>query len=159
MDDDSRTEGDGDPGHPRTDDRASAGLLHHVELYAADFATAVSFWEWFLGELGYERHQEWADGRSWKLGPTYLVIARAPEEYADEEYHRRHPGLNHLAFHAESRSHVDEMTEKLQERESTILYEDDHPHAGGPDHYAVYFEAPERVKVELVAPTGNDVAE
>ncbi|WP_115798332.1 VOC family protein [Halorussus rarus] len=134
-------------------------MLHHVELYAADFEAAVSFWEWFLGDLGYERHQDWADGRSWKLGPTYLVVARAPEEYADEGFHRRHPGLNHLAFHAESRSHVDETTEKLRARGMKILYEDDHPHAGGPDHYAVYFEAPERVKVELVAPTESGVEE
>ncbi len=27
-----------------------------------------------------------------------------------------------------------------------------HPYAGGDDHYAVYFEDPERIKVELVAP-------
>ncbi|WP_435176257.1 VOC family protein [Halorussus sp. AFM4] len=81
------------------------------------------------------------------------MIVRAPDEYADEEFHRRHPGLNHLAFHAESRSHVDGMTEQLRERGVAILSEDDHPFAGGPDHYAVYFEAPERVKVELVAPT------
>jgi uncharacterized protein len=33
-----------------------------------------------------------------------------------------------------------------------ILYEDRHPHAGGPDCYAVYFEDPDRMKVELDAP-------
>lgn len=137
------------------DDETRAGLLHHVELYASDFETSVSFWEWFLGELGYEAYQDWADGRSWKCGPTYLVLVRAPEEHADEGYHRRHPGLNHLAFHAESRSQVDELTRKLRERGVTILYDDDHPYAGGPDHYAVYFEDPERIKVELVAPSNE----
>jgi len=30
-----------------------------------------------------------------------------------------------------------------------ILYADRHPHAGGPDSYAVFFEDPERIKVEL----------
>ena len=33
-----------------------------------------------------------------------------------------------------------------------ILYEDKHPYAGGEDYYAVFFEDPDRIKVELVAP-------
>lgn len=129
-----------------------AGLLHHVELYASAFEKSVAFWDWFLDELGYEVYQEWDDGRSWKCGPTYLVVVRAPEEYEDEEYHRRHPGLNHLAFHADSRAQVDELTRKLRERGRTILYEDEHPYAGGEGYYALYFEDPERMKVEVVAP-------
>jgi hypothetical protein len=32
-----------------------------------------------------------------------------------------------------------------------ILYEDRHPYAGGPDHYAVFFEDPMRMKAEVVA--------
>lgn len=32
----------------------SRGLLHHVELFVSDLARSRSFWEWFLGELGYE---------------------------------------------------------------------------------------------------------
>ncbi|WP_442892429.1 hypothetical protein [Curtobacterium sp. USHLN213] len=31
------------------------------------------------------------------------------------------------------------------------LYEDRHPHAGGPDHHAAFLEDAERFKVELVA--------
>nr|WP_241432296.1 VOC family protein [Halogeometricum borinquense] len=130
-----------------------AGMLHHVELYAADLDSAIEFYEWFLGELGYERYQRWESGQSWKLGPTYLVVVEAPDEYRDNDFHRRTPGLNHLAFHAESRAHVDELTRQLRERGVTILYEDAHPYAGGDDHYAVYFEGPERLKLEVVAPS------
>lgn len=61
-------------------------------------------------------------------------------------------GLNHLAFHASSRQHVNEMADKLKDRGINILYPDKHPFAGGEDHYAVYFEDPDRIKVELVAP-------
>ncbi|WP_458186174.1 VOC family protein [Haladaptatus sp. NG-WS-4] len=133
-------------------DSTQSGLLHHVELYASDIETSASFWGWLLGKLGYSVYQDWDGGRSWKRGPTYLVLVQADEEYLDVPYHRCRPGLNHLAFHAESREHVDELTEKLRQRDVPILYEDDHPHAGGDDHYAVYFEDPERTKVELVAP-------
>ncbi|MCO8244311.1 VOC family protein [Haladaptatus sp. AB643] len=131
---------------------AKAGLLHHVELYASDFRSSRSFWGWLLTELGYDVCQDWDGGRSWKRGGTYIVLVQADEKFRDEPYHRRRPGLNHLAFHAESRDHVDEFTEMLRARDVPILYEDDHPYAGGDDHYAVYFEDPERIKVELVAP-------
>ncbi len=61
-------------------------------------------------------------------------------------------GLNHLAFHAASKAHVDEMTNRLRAMQVPILYENSYPFSGGRDHYAVYFEDPDRIKVELVAP-------
>ncbi|MEM9072935.1 MAG: VOC family protein [Myxococcota bacterium] len=130
----------------------TTGLLHHVELYVNDLAAARAFWDWFLAELGYAQFQCWDQGVSWKLGETYLVFVQTAEAHRDVPHHRCRAGLNHLAFHAASRAHVDEITAKLRERGVTILYEDRHPFAGGPDYYAVFFEAPERFKVELVAP-------
>ncbi|MCF7624758.1 hypothetical protein L3139_24030 [[Brevibacterium] frigoritolerans] len=47
------------------------------------------------------------------------------------------------------RQQVGEIARKLK---GSILYADKHPFAGGKDHYAVYFEDPDRMKVELVAP-------
>lgn len=44
------------------------------------------------------------------------------------------------------------MTERLKERGVHILYQDKHPFAGGDNYYAVFFEDPDRIKVELVAP-------
>lgn len=44
------------------------------------------------------------------------------------------------------------MTQKLRDKGVNILYTDTHPFAGGKEHYAVYFEDPDRMKVELVAP-------
>ncbi|WP_252699935.1 VOC family protein [Natronosalvus vescus] len=129
------------------------GALHHLELYASDLDRSVAFWSWLLAELGYEPYQEWETGRSWKLDSTYLVLVEAEARFRDEGYHRCHPGLNHLAFHAESRDYVDDLTERCRDRGVPILYEDRHPHAGGPDHYALYVEDPERIKVELVAPS------
>ncbi len=42
------------------------------------------------------------------------------------------------------------MTLKLKQRGANILYSDKHPLAGG--SYGVFFEDPDRIKVELVAP-------
>ncbi|MGR9049796.1 VOC family protein [Halobacillus faecis] len=131
----------------------SEGLLHHVEIYVSNLKKSESFWNWFLEELGYQSYQKWEEGQSWKLGETYLVFVQTENKFLDVPYHRCRTGLNHLAFHASSRERVDEMTKMLKERGITILYENEHPFAGGEDYYAVYFEDPDRIKVEFVAPS------
>ena len=128
------------------------GLLHHIELYVSNLNRSIDFWSWFLGELGYSLFQEWESGQSWKMGDTYIVFVQTEERFLDIPYHRCRVGLNHLAFHAESREHVDDMTMKLKDKGINVLYTNQHPFAGGDDYYAVYFEDPDRIKVELVAP-------
>ena len=130
----------------------SQGLIHHMEIYVSDLKNSINFWGWFLEELGYESFQSWENGHSWKIGETYLVFVQVEERFMDIPYHRCRVGLNHLAFHAGSRQQVDNMTKKLEQKGVKILYADKHPFAGGEKHYAVYFEDPDRIKVELVAP-------
>jgi len=128
------------------------GGLHHVEIYVSNLQRSTDFWSWLLSELGFEPFQEWEDGRSWKLDNTYLVFVQAKEKHLSIPYNRSRVGLNHLAFHADSRNQVDELTQKIRARGMKVLYEDRHPYAGGKAHYAVYFEDSDRIKVELVAP-------
>ncbi|WP_100009847.1 VOC family protein [Lentibacillus sediminis] len=130
----------------------SKGLLHHIEIYVSDLNRSVDFWGWLLEELGYSPFQKWESGQSWKIDDIYIVFVQTEERFLDVPYHRCRVGLNHLAFHAISRQHVDDMTKKLKDKGTTILYTNQHPFAGGEDHYAVYFEDPDRIKVELVAP-------
>jgi catechol 2,3-dioxygenase-like lactoylglutathione lyase family enzyme len=130
----------------------ASGLLHHVEIYVSDLHTTTEFWDWLLTELGYARFQEWEQGISWKRRDTYLVFVQTAPEHLDVPYQRCHTGLNHLAFHARSRRQVDDITHELQRRGATILYEDEHPNGDRGTPYAVYFEDPDRIKVELVAP-------
>jgi catechol 2,3-dioxygenase-like lactoylglutathione lyase family enzyme len=126
-------------------------MLHHVEIYVSDLKRSSLFWGWFLETLGYTPFQSWDSGISWKLGDTYLVFVQTEAEHLDIPYHRKRTGLNHLAFHADSRVQVDEIAVALKDRGVSILYKEKHPHAGG-KNYAVFFEDPDRVKVELVAP-------
>lgn len=132
--------------------REKTGILHHVELNVSDLRNTTLFWGWFLEGLGYSKFQEWDKGISWKLEDTYIVFVQTEERYLDVSYHRSRAGLNHLAFHAKSREHVDELTQQLKSKGVHILYQDKHPFAGGDDCYAVYFEDPDRIKVELVSP-------
>ncbi|SFK43745.1 Catechol 2,3-dioxygenase [Marinilactibacillus piezotolerans] len=130
----------------------SNGLLHHIELYVSDLSRTVEFWGWLLEELGYTPFQKWESGQSWKLDATYIVFVQTEDRFLDIPYHRCRVGLNHLAFYATSRQHIDILTDQLKERNTKILYTNTHPYAGGDSHYAVYFEDPDRIKVELVAP-------
>ncbi|TLS35363.1 VOC family protein [Pseudalkalibacillus caeni] len=131
---------------------AKTGVVHHIELYVSDLERSSVFWGWLLSELGYERYQKWEEGTSWKLGDTYLVFVQAEERFLDIPYHRCRVGLNHLAFYASCRDHVDELAEKLARKGAALLYPEQHPYAGGKNHYAVYFEDPDKIKVEIVAP-------
>jgi catechol 2,3-dioxygenase-like lactoylglutathione lyase family enzyme len=124
-----------------------AGGLHHVEIYVADLPLARDFWGWWLGELGWTPFQDWDQGFSLRQGRTYLVFVLAT--HLDRPFHRCRPGLNHLAFHAESRAQLNRLTDEVVRRGWTLLYPERHPHAGGPDSVALFFEGPERLKVEL----------
>ena len=130
-------------------------LIHHIELYVSDLKKSRLFWDWLLGEeLNYFKFQEWESGVSWKMNETYIVFVQAEEKYLEIPYHRCRVGLNHLAFHA-TKKKVDEITVKLAQKGYSLLYKEKHPYAGGPNYYAVFFEDPDRIKVELVATIGE----
>lgn len=126
---------------------ATNGTLHHIEMNVDDLESAIEFYDWFLGRLGYSVYQRWAQGRSWRLGSTYIVVVKVDPRYKEPSFHRRRVGLNHLAFHAPSQEAVDGMRALLEGRGVPILY-------GGPesgdDYYALFFDGPERLKLEYV---------
>lgn len=126
------------------------GELSHVEINVADLDAARQFWGWLLPLLGYHEFQAWPDGFSFLRGRTYLVFARTAAAYRDDPFHRGRNGINHIAFHADSAEQVDWLTALLKERGVPLLYENRYPYAAGLENYAVFFEAPDRLKVEVV---------
>ena len=128
------------------------GELHHIEIYVSDLRKTVEFWNWLLlTEFGYTKFQEWESGISYKLNNTYFVFVQTEKKFLDIPCHRKRTGLNHLAFQADSRADVDNITIKLRKKGIKILYENKHPYAGGENYYAVFFEDPDRIKVEIVS--------
>lgn len=126
------------------------GLLHHCEIYVSHLERSTRFWHWLLTEkFSYTVYQQWDSGINFKYRDTYLVFVQTEEQYNHTAYHRKHTGLNHLAFHASSREFIDQITDELRTRNIPLLYADKHPYAGGDDYYAVFFEDPDRIKVEI----------
>jgi catechol 2,3-dioxygenase-like lactoylglutathione lyase family enzyme len=129
-------------------------MLHHIEIYVSDLERSAQFWTPFMEKLGYES-ERWSGGINYIAGESepYLCLLPAAAEHLDAGYHRKRVGLNHVAFRGRSRKHVDELAAWVKQAGYTMLYEDRYPHATAPDYYAMYCEDPDRIKVEVVAPS------
>ncbi|MBR7839750.1 VOC family protein [Actinospica durhamensis] len=123
--------------------------MHHVELWVPDLPRALRSFGWLLGELGYAQYQDWQDGRSWRKAATYIVVEASPARSA-ATHDRKRPGLNHLAFHVKDRADLDRLVAQAPAHGWSLLFADQHPHAGGAQHEAGYLEDEDGFEVELV---------
>jgi catechol 2,3-dioxygenase-like lactoylglutathione lyase family enzyme len=128
-------------------------MLHHIELYVSDLERSIAFWTPFMEKLGYEA-ERWSEGMNYFAGEQdpYICLLQASDAHLPAGYHRKRVGLNHLAFKARSREHVDELRQWMKEASCTLLYDDRYPFATAADYYAMYCEDPDRIKLEVVAP-------
>ena len=129
--------------------RDAIGVLHHVELWVPEFHTAHTTIGWLLESLGYTTNQTWERGESWSLGQTYVVIEES-SAMNGKTHDRMLPGLNHLAFHAGSHAHCDDLIRRAAEHGWTLQFPERHPYAGGAHHYAGYIVNADGFEIELV---------
>jgi catechol 2,3-dioxygenase-like lactoylglutathione lyase family enzyme len=130
--------------------RPPTGAIHHIELWVPNLDRAIVSWGWLLTALGYRMFQDWPGGRSWQSGHAYIVVEQSPARTASR-HDRCRPGLNHLAFHVNGRELVDELTGEALLHGWRLMFPDEHPFAGGPQHYAAYLENGDGFEAELVA--------
>ncbi|KRM97088.1 Glyoxalase bleomycin resistance protein dioxygenase [Liquorilactobacillus aquaticus DSM 21051] len=128
------------------------GIIHHIELYVSDLYTSRRFWEVLLiDHLGYKKYQQWERGISYSKGNSpYIVFVQAAKEKLLPAYNRTRVGLNHLAFSISDKKKLAQIRSELNSLGYKELYPEKYPHAGGKKHYALYFEDPDRIKVEVV---------
>jgi catechol 2,3-dioxygenase-like lactoylglutathione lyase family enzyme len=120
------------------------GIIHHIEFYVSNLQETLTFWAWLFAELGYKKYQEWEKGQSWKLGNTYIGFLETEEKYKEPAFHRKRTGLNHLAFTV-SQEKLDAIKVKLVDQGIELLYEEQKITD------AIFFEDPDRIKIELAA--------
>jgi hypothetical protein len=101
-----------------------------------------------------KRFKHGSMGRSWRLSSTYIVVEQSPD-VVGYLHERRAPGMNHLALHVGGRADVDRLVINCVEHGWKVMFEDRHPYAGGPDHYAAYLENDDGFEVELCASTAD----
>ena len=131
------------------------GSLSHVDLTVIDLKRSTDFYDRVLGRLGFRQLDEAGAGAPcWGLsdpaGGFFSIALQAARGPGRTIKHDRYaPGLHHLAFHADSRSDVDEFHDYLVGVGVTIL----DPPAGydyTPGYYAVFFADPDGIKLEFV---------
>jgi catechol-2,3-dioxygenase len=127
--------------------RATIG---HIGLNLSSSGKAFAFWKDLLKFLGFSLTEDGPHHFDASDGNAYLCINVA--EKGRGKFHRRATGLNHIAFRLASRSRVDQFVkEYLEPRKIKPLYggAKEYP-TYAPGYYAVYFEDPDRIKVEVV---------
>jgi glyoxylase I family protein len=125
--------------------------LHHVDLVVSSIARSLPFYRDLLGPLGYVRISEVEGERGetiWYFGgrAVSLGLREAQVEGAHDRYR---VGLHHVAFEAFSRAVVDERHDWLVAHGATV---ESAPREYGylPGYYAVFFEDPDGLKLEVV---------
>jgi catechol 2,3-dioxygenase-like lactoylglutathione lyase family enzyme len=126
------------------------GSLNHIEIYVNNLDKSYKFWNWFLKELGYSEFQKWDDGFSMILDSIYIVFVQTSKKYLKNSYNRCNTGLNHISFNVISEERFQYFFEELEKQKVDFLYSDKFPYAGGDKSKRIYFEDPDRMKVEIV---------
>ena len=122
--------------------------FYHTSINVSD----PTFYKNLLTYLGFKTIVEHPNGFGMGDGTVSLWISKTKDEYKDRGFHRKATGLNHLAFRIGSKEEVNTFHDDyLLSNNIPVLY-------GGPKeypeyepgYYAVYFEDPDRIKLEVV---------
>jgi glyoxylase I family protein len=133
------------------------GSINHLALTASDLERSTRFYDRVLGFMGYVRvevpeHTQQlmkTPLRAWTSPNGSITLRPTKPDSASQVHNRNAPGLNHLAFNAESRADVELMSELLKEIGAQILDPPaEYPYF--PGYYAVYFTDPDGIKCEFV---------
>ena len=126
--------------------------LGHVGINLSNSGKSFKFWKDLLNYLDFKIMEEGSGHFDASDGKSYLCVSVTGGKYKTDGFHRKRTGLNHIAFNVSSKELVDQfVSEFLNPKNIQSLY-------GGakayPEYvegyYAVYFEDPDRIKVEVV---------
>lgn len=124
-------------------------LLSHIEIYVSDYVRTIRFYDVVLQPLGWRRLVCQDSHTTYSDGSMKLVFCPTDEKYLGHGYHRKRIGLNHLAFYAPSRQAVNDLYQKALIPEKIHCLYEGKP-AGEEDYYGIFFEDPDRIKIEVV---------
>lgn len=132
---------------------ANASPLSHVEINVSDYEKSIQFYDLILTALGWKKFVSDQSHTTFSEGTMKIVICPTDEKYLVEGFHRKRIGLNHLAFNAQSKEKVDSIYQNILVKNNIPCLYDKKPN-GDNSYYAVYFEDPDRMKIEIVYTEG-----
>ena len=130
--------------------------IGHIGINLSSSKESLSFWKELCSFLGFKiiedgDHFDAGDGQS------YFCVSVADSAYKERTFPRKSVGLNHIAFKVDTPQMVDNFVcDFLGPRKIEPLYggAKEYPqYAEG--YYAVFFEDPDRIKIEVVCEPSN----
>ncbi len=126
--------------------------IGHIGINLSNTKTSFPFWKSLLEYLDFKVIPDGSNHFDATDGQNYLCVSVTKSRYQLPSFHRKRTGLNHIALKVASVRQVDEFVEEFLEPNSIK------PLYGGakayPEYvegyYAVYFEDPDRIKIEVV---------
>jgi glyoxylase I family protein len=128
------------------------GDIHHIRLAVKNLSESTDFYTNLLGALGYTMVHQTVDKVSFHhLDRPLAVILSQAQTRLIRRSSRGAPGLHHLAFHAESKGEVDRiyLNVLLRFEQIRILDPPCECPEYSPGYYAVFFEDPNGIKLEI----------
>jgi len=132
--------------------------ISHIEINVLNYAESIRFYDLILIPMGFKRTNCMKGWTAYSDGMSKFIICPTDDAHKDAGFHRKRAGLNHLAFYADSKADVDDFYENvLKKNKIDALYEN--KAFGDEDYYAIFFEGPDRIKLEYVyAPNYCDLS-
>ncbi len=122
------------------------GDINHISLTVGDLDRSFAFYDPLMRFLGYQVSERGPDYREW-LGPAgWFILRQMRNDVPHDRYAR---GLHHLAWSADSREQVDAFHRLLVAQGATILDAAQPFPQYSTGYYAVFFEDPDGLKLEL----------
>jgi catechol 2,3-dioxygenase-like lactoylglutathione lyase family enzyme len=123
--------------------------ISHVEINVLNYIDAIKFYDIIFPPMGIKRINCMKDWTAYSDGQSKIILGRTEDKYKMDGFHRKRAGLNHLAFYSDSKEEVDKFyNEILTPNNIEALYET--KPFGDEEYYAVFFEGPDRLKLEYV---------
>lgn len=127
--------------------------LCHLQLNVSSLEKSSSFYDPIMKMLGWKKEINEKNIIGYvnheMSQAQWIFFEQTTAKFAEKKYHRKQTGLNHLAFYVDSKEEVDKAYDFIKQR-ATILYDGPKEYPDyGEGYYAIYFEDPDRVKLEV----------
>ncbi len=122
--------------------------IAHVQLTVTDMTRSAPFYRPLFLAFGMTLVSDTPTSLYGVGGRTGIVISPASDEYRQERFKQRHPGLHHFCIRARSRADVDEVFALAKSLGAEIVHA---PEEDGfaPGFYSVLFEDPDGIRIEV----------
>lgn len=132
-------------------------FVYHLQINVSDSGKSFPFYKELLRLLGYKTTHDGKKVLGLSNGTTDFWLIQTNKPFLPNGFHRKNVGLSHVAIGVTKKENVDKIVKNfLEPRKIKPLYDSPKKFPEyQKDYYAVYFEDPDRMKLEIVYNPGS----